>query len=82
MRYTFVPSLNPIMAKSKYNRIKIVLAEKNITNRDLAAGIGKTEATVSRWCTNEVQPSIETLYTVAKYLDVEVRELLIPSKEK
>lgn len=70
------------MAKSKFNRIKIVLAEKNVTNRDLAAGIRKTEATVSRWCTNEVQPSIETLYAVAKYLDVEVRELLIPSKER
>lgn len=81
MRYIFAV-LSSDMSKGKYNRIKIVLAEKNITNRDLAAGIGKTEATVSRWCTNEVQPSIETLYQVAKYLDVEVRELLVLSKEK
>jgi transcriptional regulator with XRE-family HTH domain len=58
------------------NRIKIVLAEKNRTNKWLAEVLGKNEATVSRWCTNETQPSLETLVEVAQVLDTDVRELL------
>jgi putative transcriptional regulator len=70
------------MQKEKFNRIKIVLVERNKTNKDMAAAIKKTEATISRWCTNDVQPSVETLYEIAKFLDVEVRELLLPTKSK
>lgn len=39
------------------------------------------KTTVSKWCTNDVQPTIETLFTIAKVLDVDVRELLVPSKK-
>lgn len=59
------------------NRIKSVLAEKNRSGKDLASHLGKTESTVSRWCTNEVQPSVETLYEISKYLKVDIRELLV-----
>ena len=65
------------MAKIMLNRIKSVLAEKNRSGKDLARYLDKTESTVSRWCTNEVQPSIETLYEIAKYLKVDIRELLV-----
>ena len=47
------------------NRIKVVLAENNKTNKWLAETLGKNEATVSRWGTNENQPSIETFYQIA-----------------
>jgi len=63
-----------------YNRIKAVLAEKGKTNVWLAEAVGKNKTTVSKWCTNDVQPTIETLFTVAKVLDIEVRELLVSSK--
>lgn len=62
------------------NRIKIVLAEKNRTNKWLAETLGKNEATVSRWCTNENQPSVETLYQIAKMLDIDIRELFNRTK--
>lgn len=65
------------MAKVNLNRIKSVLAEKNKSSKDLASHLGKTESTVSRWCTNEVQPSIETLYEISKFLEVDMRELLV-----
>ncbi len=65
------------MAKVNLNRIKSVLADKNKSSKDLAAHLGKTESTVSRWCTNEVQPSVETLYEISKYLKVDIRELLV-----
>ena len=42
----------------------------------------KNEATISRWCTNESQPSIETLFEIAKVLDIDVKDLLVNSKEQ
>jgi len=59
------------------NRIKSVLAEKNKSSKELATYLNKTESTVSRWCTNEVQPSVETLYDISKFLKVDIRELLV-----
>jgi putative transcriptional regulator len=63
-----------------YNRIKAVLAEKGKANLWLAETLGKNKATVSKWCTNETQPSVETLFQIAKALNVDVRELLVPNK--
>ncbi|NOQ72149.1 MAG: helix-turn-helix domain-containing protein [Crocinitomix sp.] len=68
------------MAKQNLNRIKAVLAEKNTSSKDLASHLGKTESTVSRWCTNEVQPSIETLFEISKFLKVDIRELLVSTE--
>lgn len=68
------------MSKQRYNRIKIVLAEKEQSAKWLADQLGKDKSTVSRWCTNDMQPSIETFYEIAKILDVEVRELFVASK--
>ena len=65
------------MGKQNLNRIKAVLAEKNTSSKDLASHLGKTESTVSRWCTNEVQPSVETLFEISKFLKVDIRELLV-----
>ena len=63
------------------NRLKVVLVEKKRTGKWLAEKLGKNEATVSRWCTNESQPSLETLFAIAKALNVDVRELLVSTKE-
>lgn len=62
------------------NRLKVVLAEKKKTNRWLANKLGKDEGTVSKWCTNTMQPSLETLRETAMLLDVNVTELLWPTK--
>lgn len=64
----------------KINRLKIVLAEAGKTNKWLALQLGKSEVTVSRWVTNEVQPSMETFLEIAKQLDVDVKELINSSK--
>lgn len=71
---------NMIMAKD-LNRLKVVLAEKKITNRQLAEKLGKDEATISKWCTNNLQPNLEMLIKIAQVLEVEVQELLrVPNK--
>lgn len=62
------------------NRLKVVLVEKKKTGKWLAEKLGKNEATVSRWCTNESQPSLETLFSIAKKLGVDARELLVKTK--
>ena len=60
------------------NRIKVVLVEHKKTNKWLAEKLGKDPATISKWCTNSSQPSVETLMQIAKCLDVEVHDLLHP----
>ena len=64
------------------NRLKVVLVEQNRTGKWLAETLGKNEATVSRWCTNESQPSLETLLEIAKVLKVDVRNLLNSTKSE
>lgn len=68
------------MSNIRYNRIKIVLAEKEKTGTWLSEKMGRNLGTVSRWMTNKVQPSVEQLYDIARHLDVDVRELLVASK--
>ena len=58
------------------NRIKVVLADKKRTNKWLAEQLGKDPATVSKWCTNSCQPTLETLMKIAKLLDVEMNDLV------
>lgn len=62
------------------NRIKAVLAEKQMSAKQLCEAVGKNETTVSRWCNNKIQPSIGQLHEIARILDVDVRELLCPTK--
>lgn len=64
------------------NRIKVILVEKKRTNKWLADQLGKDQATISKWCTNTSQPSLETLVVIAKVLDVDVRELIIPTNSQ
>ena len=60
----------------KYNKIKSVLAEQEKTSIWLAEQLGKDKSTVSRWCTNDMQPSIETLFLIANILNVTPKDLL------
>ncbi|WP_319505472.1 helix-turn-helix transcriptional regulator [Bacteroides graminisolvens] len=62
------------------NRIKAALAENKKTNKWLADSLGKNAATISRWCTNESQPGVETFYQIAKLLDIDIRELFNKTK--
>ena len=68
------------MAVRQLNRIKTVLTEKGRSNLWLADRLGRNAATVSRWCTNASQPSVEMLYEIAQWLDVDIRELLNKTK--
>lgn len=58
------------------NRIRVVLAEQEKTNRWLAEHLGKTEHTISRWCHNRSQPSVAQLNEIANVLNVDVRTLM------
>ncbi len=64
------------MEKKNINRIKVVLAEKDKTNKWLSEQIGKDQAVVSKWVTNTTQPTLEMLLQIAKILEVDVRELI------
>ena len=64
------------MVSKNSNRIKVVLAEKQRSNKWLAEQLGKGPATVSKWCTNSAQPNLENLVEIAKCLSVDVSELI------
>ncbi len=60
----------------KINRIKVMLAEKGKTNKWLATQLGKDPATMSKWCTNAAQPTLETMMLIAKMLEVGIEDLV------
>lgn len=62
--------------KKDLNRIKVMLAEKKRTNKWLAEQLGINPATVSKWCTNSSQPSLDMLSKIAEALDVDYTELV------
>ena len=62
--------------KINLNRLRIVLAEKNKTNRWLADQLGVTEGTVSKWVTNSHQPPLETLYEISLIFQIDIHDLI------
>ena len=64
------------MDEIKYNRLKVVLAERDLTNRWLAEKTGVTEMTVSRWVSNKRQPHLEQLFAIANVIGISPRELI------
>ena len=62
------------------NRIKVVLVEQQKTGKWLAEQLGKSTCTVSKWCSNTIQPDLVTLDKIAALLNVDRRELITPSK--
>jgi len=64
------------MDNKNLNRLKVVLAEKGLSNKWLAEQLGTTQATVSKWVTNTSQPSLEALMKIAQLLNVELGDLV------
>ena len=64
----------------RINRLKVVLVEKQRTGKWLAEELGKDPATVSRWCSNSIQPSVETFAKIAELLNIDMKELLNSSR--
>ena len=62
------------------NRLKVVLAEQKKTGKWLAEQLDKDTSTVSKWCSNKMQPSLEMLMKIAEKLDVHIRELIVTTK--
>ena len=76
-----LPQSNNNMVKKDINRLKVVLVENKRTNKWLAEQLGKDPGTVSKWCTNTLQPNLETLDQIATVLNINIRELLWPTHE-
>lgn len=68
------------MEAQKINRIKVALVENGKTGKWLAEQVGKNEATVSRWCSNKMQPSLDTLVRISELLDIDVKDLIVSNK--
>lgn len=64
------------MMSIQINRLKVVLVEQGRTGKWLAMQLGKDPSTISLWCSNKIQPSLETLDKIATLLGVDRRELI------
>ena len=62
------------------NRIKVVLVDKRKTNKWLAEQLNVAPTTVSKWCTNSVQPDLQTLSRISELLEVNIRDLLVANR--
>lgn len=69
------------MANKATNRIKVMLVEQNKSSKWLAEKLGMNESTISRWCTNNTQPPVDTFSDIAKLLNVDIRDLLSSTKK-
>ncbi|WP_165157750.1 helix-turn-helix transcriptional regulator [Parabacteroides sp. ZJ-118] len=64
------------MEKKEYrNRIRVILAEKMITNTYLAEQLSVSKMTISRWCANTTQPSAPQLIKISQVLQCDLRDL-------
>jgi transcriptional regulator with XRE-family HTH domain len=68
--------------KKDINRLKLVLVEKKKTGKWLAEQIGKDPSTISKWCSNTTQPSLDTLVDIANVLNINVAELIIANRQE
>ena len=64
------------MDNKPLNRIKVMLAERMVTNKELAEMLGKDPATISKWVTNTSQPSLENLIEISRCLKCEINDLV------
>ena len=62
------------------NRLKVVLVEQKKTGKWLAEQLGKDPSTVSKWCSNKMQPSLDTLVRISELLDIDVKDLIVSNK--
>ena len=67
---------------SNLNRLKVVLVEQGKTGKWLAEQLGKSNCTVSKWCSNSIQPDLQTIDKIATILNIDRRTLIEPSKKK
>lgn len=67
--------------EDRTNKLKVLLVEHNRTSKWLAETLKMNPATISRWCSNKTQPSLDRLSEIAKVLDVDIRDLLVPTKK-
>lgn len=68
---------NVLFGMSNFNRIKVVLVENQKTGKWLAEQLGKSNCTVSKWCSNTIQPDIRTFHEIANLLNIDVKDLLV-----
>lgn len=63
------------------NRLKVILVEQGKTGKWLAGQMGKSTCTVSKWCSNTVQPDLKTLNDIANLLQVDVKDLIVSNSK-
>ena len=64
----------------RINRIKEVLVIQGKSQVWLAEKLGKSTTAIAAMCNNKTQPHLKDLKKIAFVLDIDIRELLVPTK--
>lgn len=64
------------MESKNLNRLRVIIAEKNLTNKWLSEQLGVGQATISKWVQNNAQPNLEMLIKLSKLLEVDINDLI------
>ncbi|MCL6265957.1 helix-turn-helix transcriptional regulator [Flagellimonas myxillae] len=65
----------------RINRIKEVLVIKGVSQKELAVKMERNPNTITSICNNKSQPHLKDLKRIAQILDVDIRELLVSTKQ-
>lgn len=76
----FVPLFRNHMEQKNLNRLRVIIAEKNLSNKWLSEQLGVGQATISKWVQNNAQPNLEMLIKLSKLLNVDINELIRPEE--
>ena len=68
------------MESKNLNRLRVVIAEKNLSNKWLSEQLGIGQPTISKWVTNSAQPNLEQLIKLSKILEVDINDLIRPEQ--
>ena len=78
--YLYIASNYYSMEQKQLNRLRVIIAEKNLTNKWLSEQLGVGQATVSKWVQNNAQPNLEMLIKISKLLNIDINELIRPDE--
>ena len=67
------------MESKNLNRLRVVIAEKNLSNKWLSEQLGIGQP-ISKWVTNSAQPNLEQLIKLSKILEVDINDLIRPEQ--
>ncbi|WP_323132005.1 helix-turn-helix transcriptional regulator [Paenibacillus silvisoli] len=64
------------------NRLKVILAERNMAHGDFAKAVNVSRNTVSMWVTGKSTPTLEDAFGIAEFFGVSITDIWYKETQK